>query len=201
MEFNDKLLQLRKQKNLTQEELAEALYISRTAVSKWESGRGYPTIDSLKAISQLFSVSIDDLLSSEELVSLVETESKEKTRRFSDMVFGILDCTIALLLFLPFFGQRGDSMIYTVSLIALTNVPAYIRIPYIVIVSSTVVFGIAILAFQGIHNYVWIKIRLQVSLMLSIMSVFIFMLTGQPYADVFAFCLLIIKAVLLIKHW
>jgi transcriptional regulator with XRE-family HTH domain len=38
MEFNDKLQQLRKQKNLTQEELAAELYVSRTAVSKWESG-------------------------------------------------------------------------------------------------------------------------------------------------------------------
>jgi len=98
MEFNEKLQQLRKQRNLTQEELAETLYVSRTAVSKWESGRGYPSIDSLKAISRLFSVSIDELLSSEELISLAETESKEKAESFSDMVFGILDCTTMLLL-------------------------------------------------------------------------------------------------------
>ena len=46
MEFNEKLLELRKQKGLTQEELAEVLFVSRTAISKWESGRGYPNIDS-----------------------------------------------------------------------------------------------------------------------------------------------------------
>ena len=51
MEFNEKLQELRKQKGFTQEELAELLFVSRTAVSKWESGRGYPNIDSLKAIS------------------------------------------------------------------------------------------------------------------------------------------------------
>ena len=50
MEFCQKLQQLRKSKNMTQEELAEALFVSRTAISKWESGRGYPGIDSLKAI-------------------------------------------------------------------------------------------------------------------------------------------------------
>ncbi|MBE6776011.1 MAG: MATE family efflux transporter [Ruminococcaceae bacterium] len=49
MEFNEKLQELRKQKALTQEELAEKLFVSRTAVSKWESGRGYPNIESLKA--------------------------------------------------------------------------------------------------------------------------------------------------------
>ena len=62
MEFNEKLQELRKQKGLTQEDLAERLYVSRTAVSKWESGRGYPNIDSLKEISKYFSVSIDDCL-------------------------------------------------------------------------------------------------------------------------------------------
>ncbi len=51
MEFHEKLQELRKQRGMTQEELATALYVSRTAVSKWESGRGYPSIDSLKAIS------------------------------------------------------------------------------------------------------------------------------------------------------
>ena len=70
MEFNEKLQQLRKEKGLTQEQLAEELFVSRTAISKWESGRGYPGIDSLKAISMLFSVSVDDLLSGEELNTL-----------------------------------------------------------------------------------------------------------------------------------
>ena len=48
MEFGEKLQCLRKSKGLTQEELAVSLYVSRTAISKWESGRGYPGIDSLK---------------------------------------------------------------------------------------------------------------------------------------------------------
>ena len=68
VEFHEKIQELRKKKGLTQEELAEALFVSRTAVSKWESGRGYPNIDSLKEISMFFSVSIDELLSSEKLL-------------------------------------------------------------------------------------------------------------------------------------
>ena len=51
MVLNEKLQVLRKQRGLTQEELAKALFVSRTAVSKWESGRGCPSIDSLKALA------------------------------------------------------------------------------------------------------------------------------------------------------
>ena len=60
MEFGKKLQALRKSRDLTQEALAEQLYVSRTAISKWESGRGYPSIDSLKAIAGYFSVSLDE---------------------------------------------------------------------------------------------------------------------------------------------
>ena len=54
MELHEKLQALRKQKGMTQEELASKLFVSRTAVSKWESGRGYPEIESLKRISAEF---------------------------------------------------------------------------------------------------------------------------------------------------
>ena len=80
MEFNEKLQELRKSRGMTQEELAEELYVSRTAVSKWESGRGYPSIDSLKDISKFFSVSIDDLLSGEKLLHLAERENKSNIK-------------------------------------------------------------------------------------------------------------------------
>ena len=69
MEFNEKLQELRKSRSMTQEELAEALFVSRTAISKWEQGRGYPSLDSLKEISKFFSVSVDDLVCSEEIIS------------------------------------------------------------------------------------------------------------------------------------
>lgn len=80
MEFHEKLQNLRKQKGLTQEELAEALYVSRTAISKRESGRGYPSIDSLKEIVKYFSVTIDELLSSNEVLSIAEEDNKQKEK-------------------------------------------------------------------------------------------------------------------------
>ena len=87
MIFKEKLLELRKQKGLTQEELAEALYVSRTAVSKWESGRGYPSIESLKRISKVFSVTIDELLSSNEILSIAEEDNKRKEKNLRSLVF------------------------------------------------------------------------------------------------------------------
>ena len=78
MEFNEKLQKLRTNENLTQEELAEKLYVSRTAVSKWESGRGYPSIDSLKVIAKYFNVTIDELIGSEEIVTLAEKDKKPR---------------------------------------------------------------------------------------------------------------------------
>lgn len=80
MELHEKLQQLRKQKNLTQEELAELLFVSRTAISKWESGRGLPNIDSLKAISKVFSISIDELLSGEEIIQAAEKQVTQEMR-------------------------------------------------------------------------------------------------------------------------
>ena len=69
MEFNEKLQELRKSKGLTQEELAQAIFVSRAAVSKWESGRGYPNIDSLKELAVFFSITVDELISPNEILT------------------------------------------------------------------------------------------------------------------------------------
>ena len=102
MEFCEKLQELRKSRGLTQEELAEQLYVSRTAISKWESGRGYPSIDSLKAIAKYFSVSVDDLLSGDTVLAIAEEDRARREKRSRTLVFGLLDCSAGLLLFLPF---------------------------------------------------------------------------------------------------
>ena len=64
MGTKDVLLELRKKNNLTQDELAEKLYITRQAVSRWESGETTPNIETLKLLSKLFNVSINTLLGS-----------------------------------------------------------------------------------------------------------------------------------------
>lgn len=111
MDFNEKLQHLRKHHNMTQEQLAEKLYVSRTAVSKWENGKGYPNIDSLKCISKLFSISIDDLLSGEELISIAESENRTNINKIFSLLFGVLDLMALALLFLPLYGlSDGESV-------------------------------------------------------------------------------------------
>ena len=131
MEFHEKLQQLRKQKGLTQEELAQALWVSRTAVSKWESGRGYPSIDSLKQIAKFFHVTIDELLSGEDVLTIAEEDQKETRTRFRDLLFGLLDISIAMFFFLPLFGQRINGTVYETSLLSLTEISLYLKILYL----------------------------------------------------------------------
>ena len=199
VEFNEKLQELRKNKELTQEELAEALYVSRTAVSKWESGRGYPSIDSLKEIAKYFSVTIDELLSSDEVINLAEEENKQKENHLRSLVFGILDISVMMFFFLPFFGQNENGIVQEVSLSSLNGIAVYLKTAYYAVVISIAVYGVFTLAFQNCQKVFWIKNRDKISLILNVLSVLLFIISSQPYAGVFLFIFLAIKALMLIK--
>ena len=200
MEFNEKLQELRKQNGLTQEELSEKIYVSRTAISKWESGRGYPNIESLKAIAKFFSVTVDELLSTDEVLTIAEEDSKRKEKHFRDLMYGLLDLSIAMLLFLPFFAEKSDEIIQSASLIALDGVQAYLKIAYFAVVILMIIMGILTLALQNCQWVAWVKSKTMISLMLGAIAVLVFMISSQPYAAVFAFVLLVIKALMLIKR-
>ena len=200
MEFNEKLQELRKKKGLTQEELSQKLFVSRTAVSKWESGRGYPNIDSLKAISEFFGITVDELLSCDELLNVAKEDNKEKESGFRRFVFGLLDCSAALFFFLPFFGQKSDDAIREVSLFNLYDIPTYIRAAFFVAVIGIILMGIIALVFQFRPDSSKNKIITFLSLIINAIGAVVFIVTLQPYAAVYLFVLLIIKALMLIKH-
>ena len=199
MEFHEKLQELRKRKGLTQEELAEPLFVSRTAVSKWESGRGFPNIESLKAISAYFGISLDELLSGEELLVIAEKDHKEKERTVRDLVFGLLDCGMLLLLFLPFFGQRVKDTVQSVSLLNLCEAQPYLKTAYMVFVLVVSAMGVLLLALQNVHRYFWCRSKYVLSIALSAMGVCLFVISQQPYVAVFTFVFLMIKTLMLLK--
>ena len=200
MEFHEQLQELRKQKGLTQEEIAKELYVSRAAIAKWESGRGYPNIDSLKDIAKFFSVSIDELLSSNEALAIAEKDGQQKQRRLCDLVFGILDCSILLFLFLPLFAQRGEGGIREVSLLFLTKISVYLRIIYFVIVASITIFGVSTFILQNCQRRFWVRNKNKVSLFLGVIAALIFIISLQAYAATVLFFFLIIKVALIIKR-
>jgi transcriptional regulator with XRE-family HTH domain len=198
MEFNQKLQELRKTKGLTQAELADALYVSRTAISKWESGKGYPSIDSLKSIAKYFSVTVDELLSGDEVLIIAEHDSKQKENRLRDLLFGLVDTSVALLFFLPLFAARADGTVESASLLTFVGAP-YLEVAYYAVVIALVLTGILTLALQNIRAAVWAKSKAVISLSLGAASVLLFVLSLQPYAAAFAFALLLIKVIFLIK--
>jgi transcriptional regulator with XRE-family HTH domain len=199
MEFHEKLQELRKQKGLTQEELAESLYVSRTAVSKWESGRGYPNIDSLKAIARFFSVTIDELLSGEEILTIAEEDRIQKEAHLRDMVFGLLDLSVAMAFFVPFFGQKAVGYVQAVSLLFLTEITPYLRAAYFAVVIGMVAFGISTLVLQNYRGSFWVRNKRIISLLINTAAALLFIISSQPYAAAFVFMFLVIKVVMLIK--
>ncbi|MBR5312006.1 MAG: helix-turn-helix transcriptional regulator [Clostridia bacterium] len=192
MEFNEKLQELRKRKGLTQEQLAESLYVSRTAVSKWESGRGYPNIDSLKRVAEFFSVTIDDLLSDSDTPA-EEEKTEPESPPFRRRTFALLDLSAVLLLFLPFFGQVSGEGIRGVSLLTLTGISPLIHGVYFGVLAGMTAAGVLMFLSPSDH----VPVRLSLSLNAAGMLVFI--LSPQPYAAAFLFLLLAVKAFFLIK--
>jgi transcriptional regulator with XRE-family HTH domain len=102
MNIGKKIHKIRQQKNLTQEQLASDLAISRQAVSKWESGKAIPDIENLMYISNLYDVSLDELIKGDDKVSqkIVTDASAKKWHKLSILFFA------ALLIYIVWFGSR-----------------------------------------------------------------------------------------------
>ena len=82
MDISEKILQLRKASNMTQEQLAERVSVSRQSVSKWEGGQAVPELDKLLELSKVFNVTTDYLLRPSELDELsIKTEILEKKQQ------------------------------------------------------------------------------------------------------------------------
>ena len=199
MEFHNKLQELRRNKGITQEELANALFVSRTAVSKWESNRGYPNIDSLKNIAAFFSTTVDELLSGDELLTLAEHSSKEIKKQYRDLIFGLLDCSFLTFFFLPLFAQKTDELIKATSLLSFTSATPYFKIIYLILLGLIIILGILTLAFQNLKLTFWSSVKTNLSLALNIVCVLLFIVGLQPYAAALCFAFLIIKLLFLAK--
>ncbi len=199
MEFNEKLCELRKSRSLTQEELAEALYVSRTAISKWESGRGYPSIDSLKEISNFFSVSIDDLLSGEKIISIAEKENKSNIKNICDLLIGLADVLYFALIVLPLYSNPVGEHIYSVNLFVYLERISFNHVAYWIILSILPITGIAKITLSSLKKTKGQRMLTYVSVICGILTVLFLAMTREVYATSVSFLLLIIKGIVLLK--
>lgn len=197
MKFNEKLIELRKSKNLTQEQLAEQLYVSRTAVSKWEQDRGYPSIDTLKALADYFDVSVDNLISNEEILSLTKDNIKRDKKRFVGLIVGLLDLAVLLFLLLPIFRLDVDGNITSVLIYKLNSSIITFALYYTGI-SLIILDGILLFVFMLLEKKIT-KVLIYLSLGLYVFLIAVFLLTHQPYPGVLALVFLVIEAIFVIK--
>lgn len=199
MEFAKKLQKLRKQNNLTQEELSKKLYVSRTAVSKWESGKGYPNIDSLKDISKIFKISIDELLSCDEIIDIAKQEKDLNNKRLNNLFYGLLDIVGVLLIFLPLYPYTVGNFVYSVSLIGQNDINSIVKISYIIILSILSLIGIIEIVYYFISNLKMQKFSVFISLCYQMSILIYFVVTRQIYVSLIMLLLLIIKIVIITK--
>jgi transcriptional regulator with XRE-family HTH domain len=199
LEFNEKLQQLRKKNNLTQEQLAEQLYVSRTAISKWENGKGYPNIESLKSIASLFSVTIDELLSNEELITLAENESRRNMGKIFGLIYGTLDLIVASFIVLPLFTQKEGERFLSVPLIRFSDTSSWIiALSFVFIILIAVVGVIELLVQLKDNEKLWQRTN-TFSLLLNSLAILYFIASRQLYVSTFLFLFIMVKVVLLIK--
>ena len=200
MEFHEKLRELRTRRGLTQEELAEALFVSRTAVSKWEAGRGYPSIDSLKEISKYFSVTIDDLLSGEKLISIAEKENRSNLQNLRGLLFGILDLFSFALILLPLYPKPIDGYVYSVNLLAYTDTTPLNRLVHWIMFLILIIAGVANILLTQFKMEKQSKFISGCSMAFGALTVLLLAMTREAYAIAAAFLLFVTKGILLFKH-
>ena len=117
----DFIAELRKEQNLTQKDLADKINVSDKAISRWETGKGFPDVDSLQALSKFFNITINELLAGEKaetrtveeiaekniISAITETEKSKKTKKST----AILSIVVAIALIIPLLKDSSQGII------------------------------------------------------------------------------------------
>lgn len=193
MELSEKIAMLRKARGLTQEQLAEKLFVSRTAVSKWETGRGMPGMDSLQQMAKFFGITLDELLSTEEIISIAERENRENLRRFVSRTDGILDLAAVTGMVLPLYKTENMGQFYSVPL---WRYEGWLSVLYWVFPAAMLLCGILQLCL--VEKEKRRNALRMTGMLLCICTVFLLLLSGQPYPGTLFFVLLLLKGAVLL---
>lgn len=147
MKFSEKLIKLRKENKLSQEQLASKLDVSRQAVSKWESGQTYPEMDKLLALCKLFKCSLDDL-TNDEISKDEMSNNQNKKNGFINFIYEMLEFinkSISMLKSMSFkeiFKMGFELFLLIVFLL-------FLRLPFALVEN----FGVDLLYFLGLNKF------------------------------------------------
>ncbi len=198
MNLSEKIQTLRKERGLTQEQFAEKIFVSRTAVSKWENGRGMPGMDSLKMIAEVFGVSLDELLCAEELITVAEGENKRNIDRFALQTDALFSISALLSLFLPLYKAHTQEHFYSVALYSFAGSFALLYWALPILIGLCGIIQILLCIREGGRLG---AIFSKAGFAFNIAAVFLLIIGGQPYPAIFFFTLLLIKsAAMLIRR-
>ncbi|WP_306485470.1 helix-turn-helix domain-containing protein [Anaerococcus sp.] len=121
MLIGDKLKEARLKKNMTQEEVAEKIFVSRQSISNWENNKTYPDIGNVIALSDLYDVSLDELLKgSDNFMKHLEesTDLVKSNKKLIGLIILALIIVVAMALFTEFMPERLNMVaIFTLSII------------------------------------------------------------------------------------
>ncbi len=120
MKFNEKLVNLRKKHNLSQEQVAEKLKVARQTISKWELGETTPEMDKLIMISELYNITLDELMKEENEGKVINDPNNTNSQKLAGMTIKILKgigiffiIVIILYLFLMIMGLVAFNKVET----------------------------------------------------------------------------------------
>lgn len=187
MEVGKKIQKLRQERGLTQEQFAAQLFVSRTAVSKWETGRGTPNIESLKMIAEKFGVTLDELLRAEEAIAVCESGHRENIRRLTGRMEAVLNLSSFLLLILPLYKAKSDGQFVSVPLYLFDGRFSFVfwLFPVILIICGAAELMTGCEKSRRLIGYA--------GMMINAVMVIFMILCGQPYPGTLYFIYILIR--------
>lgn len=196
MELSEKIQKLRKEQGMTQEQFAERLFVSRTAVSKWETGRGMPNMESLQMIARVCGITLDELLRAEEVITIAEQENQENLNRLVGYVDGVVNVLALAGVLLPLYKVEVGNMFYAVPLY---QYQGWLAIIYWLFPVAMALCGIVQILLNPGEREGLKKTVSMTGVILNICAILLLILSGQPYPAVLFFLLFVIKAWIKLK--
>ena len=139
MELGNRIKELRKAQNINQDELAEKLFVSRQTISNWENDKSYPDIQSVLLLSEIFGVSVDQLLKGdvEKMERIITEQTHADINKMNTYAIGMLISIIALLIITPVLA-------FTIGF--------WFFIPFVVLFACTMYFATRIEKYKKEYN-------------------------------------------------